>query len=47
MELHVGAWGSRSFENDAACNWAEEMVEHGIEFVDASLDKTLIVKAKY
>lgn len=43
----MGVWGSRSFENKAACDWAEEMVEHGIEFVDASLDKTLIVKAKY
>ena len=41
------AWGSRSFENEAACDWAEEMLGHGIGFVDATLDKSIIVKAKY
>jgi hypothetical protein len=41
------AWGSRSFENEAACDWAEELVEHGLPLVTATLDKALIVKANY
>jgi hypothetical protein len=31
------AWGGRSFENVAACDWAEELAEHGISFVVATL----------
>jgi len=41
------AWGSRSFENEAARDWAEEMFEHGLPLVEATLDKTLAVESKY
>ena len=41
------AWGGRSFENEAACDWEEELAEHGISVVVATLDKALAVEAKY
>ena len=33
----MGAWGSRSFENDTACDWFYELEESGVELIESTL----------
>ena len=33
----MGAWGSRSFENDTASDWFYELEENGVELIEETL----------
>src|SRR5688572_6225403 len=33
----MGAWGSRSFDNDTACDWFYELEESGVDLLESTL----------
>jgi|SRR5262245_10113782 len=44
----MGAWGTGSFDNDTACDWAYDLKDTSdLSLIESALDKVLIVGAEY
>ncbi|HKQ90784.1 MAG TPA: DUF4259 domain-containing protein [Blastocatellia bacterium] len=44
----MGAWGTGSFDNDTACDWAHDLKETSdLSLIESTLDKVLKVGAEY
>lgn len=44
----MGAWGTGVFDNDTACDWADDLAEtNNLSAIEAALDKVLASGAEY